>query len=78
MTNERACASEKGMPALIKHIGDMQEVAGKLNGLLRALVFLDEEGASRPDREAVAYVALDLAKSLNEGLDIVNLPEVQP
>lgn len=63
------------MTPLRKHIQDQQGIATNLCGVFEALSILDNEGCAPGAVTSLISVGRNLAEALNEGLDIVNLPE---
>ncbi|MEM7089511.1 MAG: hypothetical protein AAF496_08035 [Pseudomonadota bacterium] len=76
MTNERARANQAGLPELLKYISDVQDVACRLHGVMKAIDYLDEEDECRSGRIALIHVAEELAAKINTDLDFINLPKV--
>ena len=64
------------MRALLKHIEKQQGLAVNLVAVIRAASIIDCEELDSDTVTGLLNVAGDLANRLNEGLDSVNLPEV--
>lgn len=62
-------------PGLAAHLSDMQTLACRLSGLLKALAYLENDDACREARSSLIYIAEDLATRLNNGLDVAH-PQV--
>lgn len=77
MTDEqRASADGEGVPALMRHISEMQEMSCDLYGLLEAIAYLDNEGKCEVAMPVLIDLARKMADDLNRGLDSVMLPKV--
>ena len=65
------------MTPMKKHLEDMQAKASNLQYVLGAIRALegDEDGEYSDERISLEDVAFSMARDLNTGLDIVNLPE---
>ena len=67
---------DSSVPALLAHVRDMQTKASRLLGLLEVIGFIENEASCLNGRVALTEIAIELAGSLNLGLDSVSLPEV--
>lgn len=76
-TEQRACATDTGLPALMRHLSDMQAKAMHIEHLLAVVEHLEGEGACENARWSVTTQAHRLASELNAGLDTVSLPEAK-
>ena len=74
--NNAALANDTGLPELLNHIGEMQNIACKMLAMLETVVHLDIDGTCRDGRLVLVEMAAKAASDLNNGLDSVNLPEV--
>ena len=64
------------MPSLHRYIQSQQDAATNLCGVMEALSILDSEGCAPGAVTSLISVGRSLAEALSDGLDSVNLPEV--
>ncbi|WOI55118.1 hypothetical protein [Palleronia sp. LCG004] len=69
-----AAGNAEAMPALLKHVSDMQCLATRLHAVMGIVTHLDNEEACPEGRVFLCNYAEDLADKLSLGLDQVNLP----
>lgn len=75
MTNEqRASATDAGLPALQKHCGEVQTTAVHLSGVLQAIETLDHDNLASNAVTTLIGIALAMAEKISIDLDSVNLP----
>ena len=74
-TEQRASATDTGLTALKKHLGEMQAKAMHIEQLLTVVEHLEAEGACEGARWSVTTQAHRLASEINVGLDSTALPE---
>lgn len=60
---------------LSAHLSDVQDRAARLRGLLDAISHLDHRNECRSGRSVMIELARDMAQSVQNDLDSVNLPE---
>lgn len=78
MTNEQpASGTATGLPALMQHVQDMQDRTCLLDGVMEAILFMENEEACENGRASLTRIAKELSHEIFIALDTVNLPEVE-
>jgi hypothetical protein len=72
-----AKANDTGLPELMKHIEQMQDLSLRADDLIDAVLYLDNEGACDGARFAMLEIISQHLKALSNGLDCVSLPKVK-
>jgi hypothetical protein len=62
-------------PELSAHLSDMQARACRLSGILSAIAHLQNSDECREGKAALIFLAEELAKDLNTGLDSTRIPK---
>ncbi|WP_370301578.1 hypothetical protein [Pseudooceanicola sp.] len=75
--DERASANNTGLPELLSHIDDMQNKAWRLEAVLEAINYLENEGQCENGRQSLSMIAQEMAQDIANGLDIQRLTEVR-
>lgn len=73
MTNERACANRED---LFKYLDDCQRIATDLSSLIETASVLDNEGVHAGGVTTILKVMAEMADTLENRLDSVNLRKV--
>ncbi|KAA8616258.1 hypothetical protein [Salipiger aestuarii] len=78
MINEQpASGTATGLPALMNHVQDMQDRAILLDGVLEAILFMENEDACENGRDSLMRIAKELSHEIFIALDKVNLPKLE-
>ena len=78
MTYVPASGNDTGLPALYRHLSDLQEEAMHLEAMIKVLGDLEfDDPSPTGERSTIITLSQRLARAINEGLDQTNLPEVE-